>query len=149
MRFCKVLLYIPEDNIFKINYAKMRNIVKKAPTLYLHASSNLQQTCMVCVAASVFIIVVTSWKGVDSPWLHGIWNAVWIGLEKSGKRAKNWFVLHVHFHLLGAHSTFSNLITLFHSCRAVVSDSNFSYRWSLFKLKGQLVFNKATKYCFS
>lgn len=36
--------YIPEDNIFKINYAKMRNIVKKAPTLYLHASFNLQQS---------------------------------------------------------------------------------------------------------
>lgn len=120
MRFCKVLLYIPEDNIFKINYAKMRNIVKKAPTLYLHASFNLQQSWVVCVAASVLIIVVTSWKGVDSPWLHGIWNAVWIGLEKSGKRAKLTYVLNVHFHLLGAHSTFSNLFTLFHSHRWVV-----------------------------
>lgn len=38
----------------------MRNIVKKAPTLYLPASFNLQQSCMVSAAASVFIIVVTS-----------------------------------------------------------------------------------------
>lgn len=38
----------------------MRNIVKKAPTLYLQPSFNLQQSWMVCVVASVFIKVVTS-----------------------------------------------------------------------------------------
>lgn len=118
----------------------MRNIVKKAPTLYLHASFNLQQSWMVCVAASVFIIVV-SWKGVDSPWLHGIWNAVWIELEKSRKRAKLIYVLNVHFHLLGAHSTFSNLFH-FISQLQINCDSNFSYRWSLYKFKGQSAFNK-------
>lgn len=92
----------------------MRNIVKKAPTLYLPASFNLQQSCMVSAAASVFIIVVTSWKGVDNPWLQGIWNAVLdrIGEEWKKGRAQ---VLKGHFHLSGAHSTFSKLFTLFYS----------------------------------
>lgn len=126
----------------------MRNIVKKAPTLYLHASFNLPQSWMVCVAASVFIIVVTSWKGADSPWLHGIWKAVWIGLEKSGKGARLISVLNGHSHWLGVHSTPRSLSTVFHSRPSVVSDSNDSYRWSLHKFKGQLVFNNEANIAF-
>lgn len=139
--------YIPEDNIFKINYAKMRNIVKKAPTLYLHASFNLQQSWMVCVAASVSIRVVTSWKGVDSPLLHWIWNAVWTGLEKSGKRAKLISVLNVHFHLLGAHST-SVTFSLYFTAADQLTDNNFSYRLSPYKFKGQLAMNKEVDTAF-
>lgn len=140
--------YIPEDNIFKINYAKMRNIVKKAPTLYLYASFNLQQSWMVCAAASVSIRVVTSWKGVDSPLLHWIWNAVWIGLEKSGKRAKLISVLNVHFYLLGAHSTLVAFFTLFHSYRSVQSGNNFSYRLKRVQFMGQLAMNNKVSTAF-
>lgn len=125
----------------------MRNTVKKAPTLYLHASFNLQQSWMVCVAAPVSTRVVTSWKGVDSPLLHWIWNAVWIGLEKSGKRAKLISVLKVHFHLLGAHSTLVTF-SLYFTAADQLTDNNFSYRLSPYKFKGQLAMNKEVNTAF-
>lgn len=66
-------------------------------------------------------------------------------LDKTGeeqKKGKTFYVLNGHCHLLGVHSTFTGLLTLFCSCRSAVSDSQLSYRRGLYKLKGQLAFNK-------